>query len=294
MIAALIAATFKLLQDAHDSFDQLIRGSGGSISGLVGTNGVFAVSDIDKELLRQIFSVACGFGTDVSVNVISTDSTTTSNTSGSTNTVSPLLFAVTVTLPDGTKIVLPTFPFIALDLISQFHLLTGSDIIELVRKLIHSIFDMIIAPLKTTIDLIKLIKMTIDSKIPPAMKLQIMSPDIINLLQLSVIPALELVEPVLKEIAWIGTTALCAVASPVTNYLPVAAARMIHPIMNQDDLPPWERLTHKNPLFAIFLDEIAWRGSIYSTGSLIFQTKTPAVLPYSPTFPIMHISPHLT
>jgi hypothetical protein len=178
---------------------------------------------------------------------------------------------------------------------------------------------MIIAPLKTTIDLIsslalsfnsfsyniieagiplisfiKLIKMTIDSKIPPAMKLQIMSPDIINLLQLSVIPALELVEPVLKEIAWIGTTALCAVASPVTNYLPVAAARMIHPIMNQDDLPPWERLTHKNPLFAIFLDEIAWRGSIYSTGSLIFQTKTPAVLPYSPTFPIMHISPHLT
>lgn len=31
-------------------------------------------------------------------------------------------------------------------------------------------------------------------------------------------------------------------------------ARKYHPIMNQDDIPSWERLTVKNPLFVIFLD----------------------------------------
>lgn len=48
------------------------------------------------------------------------------------------------------------------------------------------------------------------------------------------------------------------------SHIPVAAlaaldqvgkARMIHPISNQDDLPSWDRLTLKNPLFVIFLDK---------------------------------------
>jgi hypothetical protein len=103
---------------------------------------------------------------------------------------------------------------------------------------------------------------------------------------------LEVSEPVLKEILWLGSLVACAFGSAASAYSTVTIARLLHPIMNQDDLPPWERLTHKNPLFAIFLDEIAWRGSIYATGSLIFQTKTPAVLPYSPIFPIVHIPPH--
>ena len=128
--------------------------------------------------------------------------------------------------------------------------------------------------------------------IPKGIKTKIISPEVMALIQAATIPALKFAEPVVKEIAWIGVLALCAAASPVTAYKTVSVARMFHPIVNQDDLPPWERLTHKNPLFAIFLDEIAWRGSIYSTGSLIFQTKTPAVLPYTPIFPIIHISPH--
>jgi len=33
------------------------------------------------------------------------------------------------------------------------------------------------------------------------------------------------------------------------------ALRSLHPILNQDDLPPWERLTVKNILFLLFLDE---------------------------------------
>jgi hypothetical protein len=162
----------------------------------------------------------------------------------------------------------------------------------------NSVFDMIVAPLRAITEILsrlslslnsysfniieaalplltilKLAKIAIDAAIPNSVKLKLISPDAFNLMQLTVIPALEAVEPVLKQVAWIGVLALCALGSPVTNYATVTGARLIHPIVNMDDLPPWERLTHKNPLFAIFLDEIAWRGSIYVYGLLIFQTK---------------------
>lgn len=32
-------------------------------------------------------------------------------------------------------------------------------------------------------------------------------------------------------------------------------ARLLHPVLNQDDIPSWDRLTVKNPLFVIFLDK---------------------------------------
>jgi len=325
LVSALIAAIFKLMDEANTAYVKSLSGTTGGtqgLSGLKGTSDVFGVSNSDNETLKQIFSMACGFGTTVSVSVSQSDVTQITTTIGQDGelikTANPI-FNTTITTADGTIFVLPALPFLALDITGYFHLLTGNDIIEFVRQLINSIFDMIIAPLKTAVDLIsklavslntysyniieaaiplisiiKLAKMAIDAAIPPSVKLRVISPDMINLMQLSIIPALEVVEPVLKEIAWIGTTALCALSSPVTMWKTVSIARMIHPIMNSDDLPPWERLTHKNPLFAIFLDEIAWRGSIYSTGSLIFQTKTPVVLPYTPTFPIVHISPHLT
>lgn len=331
LVASLITALFKLLDEAHsvmvDKDHSDMVDPGHSMSGLVGTNGVFAISKEDKALLQEIFSVACGFGTTVSVTVTGNEEvgqigqvtpTFPPRTIGHGTSIPPAVVSISITLPDGVIINLPTVPFIVLDVISQFHLLTGGDIIEFIRRLINSVFDMIIAPLKSVVDLIsslamsfnsfsyniieaaipmisiiKLIKMAIDAKIPAPVKLMVMNPDIFNLIQLSIIPAMKFTEPVLKEIAWIGALALCSVSSPVTNYLSVTTARMIHPIMNQDDLPPWERLSYKNPLFAIFLDEIAWRGSIYSTGSLIFQTKTPAVLPYTPTFPILHVTPHL-
>jgi len=35
------------------------------------------------------------------------------------------------------------------------------------------------------------------------------------------------------------------------------ALRRLHLILNQDDLPPWERLTAKNILFLLFLDDFA-------------------------------------
>ena len=33
------------------------------------------------------------------------------------------------------------------------------------------------------------------------------------------------------------------------------ALRSLHPLLVQDDLPPWERLTMKNILFLLFVDE---------------------------------------
>lgn len=35
------------------------------------------------------------------------------------------------------------------------------------------------------------------------------------------------------------------------------ALRALHPVLNQDDIPPWERLSYKNILFLLFLDEFA-------------------------------------
>jgi hypothetical protein len=37
--------------------------------------------------------------------------------------------------------------------------------------------------------------------------------------------------------------------------LPTFALRQLHPILNQDDIPPWERISPKNILFLIFLDQ---------------------------------------
>ena len=223
---------------------------------------------------------------------------------------------LTVKLASGETIVSKKIPFISLDLAGNFHLLTGADIIELIRQIFNGVFDSVIKPIRTIVKVISTLAVSLNSfsyniieaglmpfvppiklaliaataAIPAASKLKVIDTDSLNTIKNAVVPSLTAAEPVLKEVAWLGSLALCAV-SPLT----VTAARALHPIMNQDDLPPWERLTHKNPLFAIFLDEIAWRGSVYSTGSLIFQTKGPAVLPYLPLGlgPIVHISPHL-
>jgi len=335
LIAALITATFSLIDEAADAYRKAKEEAGGSTDSMVpladpptvpvkDQRGVFGVSEADKESAKQVFSASCGFGTTVSVTVDETNTPVgqryvfTDPTTGERSSTDSPVFKVSLSLSDGTIVNLAAFPLLALDLYGYFHLITGADIIEFIRTLMNSVFDMIVAPLKAVVDLLsklslslnsysfniieaalplitilKLAKIAIDAAIPNSVKLKIISPDAFNLIQLTIIPALEAIEPVLKQIAWIGVLALCALGNPITNYITVAGARLIHPIMNMDDLPPWERLTHKNPLFAIFLDEIAWRGSIYATGSLIFQTKTPAVLPYSPTFPINHITPHM-
>lgn len=51
---------------------------------------------------------------------------------------------------------------------------------------------------------------------------------------------------------------------PAPPYPAVAAAptafKLIHPILSQDDLPPWDRLSLSNPLFVVFLDQFCTQG----------------------------------
>jgi hypothetical protein len=279
------------------------------------TGGITAALSLESriEIIRQINTIK---STDQASAASGNQSTSQTVETITPTSSSKAIFSIS--LPNGLKFDLPELPFVSLDILGYFHLLTSADLIELIRSIVNSIFEQLIEPIVdivslisrlsislntysyTTIEagipqisIIKLILLAIDSLIPPGFKLKPINLDVLKIVQSVAIPALELAEPVLKEIAWLGSLALCAISPPPT-YSGVSIARLFHPIMNQDDLPPWERLTHKNPLFAIFLDEIAWRGSIYSTGSLIFQTKTPALIPYTPIFPIVHVSPHLT
>lgn len=208
-----------------------------------------------------------------------------------------------IDLPGGISIKLPKIPMIPLDIVSYFSLLTSTDLVELIRGLILAAVDGILKPLKDIItpilsstkslkDLsfniieaanpfilpLKLAIMAIQLQIPNSIKLRLANLDAINAIRASYLPTAKATEPVLKEVAYLGALAACAFGSRSGVQIARIAA---NPFFNQDDLPPWERLTHKNPLFAIFLDEIAWRTSLLSTGSLIFRTKMPGIYPAS-------------
>ena len=225
--------------------------------------------------------------------------TATVTTTNVSNTVS-------ITLPNGVKVDLKKVPTIPLDIIQYFSLLTSTDLVTLIRNLVLVSIDSILVPLKTIIEpilsvatslkdlsyniieasnpfisTIKLIKMAIELQIPNSSKIQIANFDALNAVKAAYFPVIEATEPVVSEIAWLGSIVACA-TGPTGITLARTAA---NPFLNQDDLPPWERLTRKNPLFAIFLDEIAWRSSLVSTGSLLFQTKMPGLYPtaWSPT-----------
>jgi hypothetical protein len=215
--------------------------------------------------------------------------------------------SVSVTLPNGFNLSLPKIPVIPLDLIGYFALLTSTDLVDLIRNLIMAALDGILDPLRKVIDPIlaiaqslkglsftvldsanpyvlpiKLAMMAIQLQIPNSVSLKLSNLDAIDAIRAAYFPVVEATEPVLKEVAYLASILSCALAGSAGVRIARLAA---NPFLNQDDLPPWERLTHKNPLFAIFLDEIAWRSSLTSTGTLLFQTKTPGLYPtaWSPT-----------
>lgn len=76
----------------------------------------------------------------------------------------------------------------------------------------------------------------------------------------------------------------------IAVYLPIAAGQSlgignilragVHPILNQDDLPTWDSLTMKNPLYVMFLDDLAHKAKA-STGSILGQDflGTPVYVP---------------
>ena len=238
-----------------------------------------STSDV-KEIIKTI---PCGDSHEATVSTMSNSNT------------------VNITLPGGISIKLPKIPTIPLDIVNYFSLLTSTDLLELIKSLIFAAIDGILNPLKKIVkpiisltkslkDLsfniieasnpfilpLKLAMMAIQLSIPNSLKLKLANFDAIDAIKRAYLPAAKATEPVLKEVNYLAALSACAFGSFAGVQLARAAAS---PFFNQDDLPPWERLTHKNPLFAIFLDEIAWRTSLMSTGSLIFKTKMPGLYP---------------
>lgn len=120
----------------------------------------------------------------------------------------------------------------------------------------------------------KLIKEALERSLPTPAFLKAVN-QLILLAQLEILKALDKVSKNLPAIA---------------VYLPIAAGQSfglgnilragIHPILNQDDLPTWERLTLKNPLYVMFLDDLAHKAKA-STGSILGQDflGTPVYVP---------------
>ena len=315
-LAALIEAILKLLLRANKLGSLTLTANTYTVGG--GSNStqtITATTSVDKNLITQVLTTACGKDSTVSLEIVGvagSNSTIAVDTNGN-----PILKTVVLTVisKTGKKFSLPKLPLFPIDISQYLYLLTAADLIEVVRELITLVFEDILIPIATIVDtiasiakalktfsyniveagilqinLIKLAIMTIDAEIPPGLKLMIANPLLTNIVKLGALLALEELEPVLSPVAWIASLSLCALAPPVT-FTSVATARLFHPILNSEDLPPWERLTHKNPLFTIFLDELAWKFSMNATGSLLFNSKSPGLVPLVMPLSVSPINP---
>lgn len=213
---------------------------------------------------------------------------------------------ISIKLPNGINLNLNKLPEIPLNIVEYFYLLTSSDLVELIRGMALAVVDDILIPIseivtgisKITTNLkgvsfnqvessnpyiapIKIAEMIIQLALPSSAVFKIINSDAIDQIKAVYLPVVTKAEPALKEIAYLGAVLSCSLGPVGVKTARIAA----NPFMNQDDLPPWERLTHKNPLFAIFLDEIAWRSTSISTGTLLFKSKTPTFYPvnWTPT-----------
>lgn len=139
-----------------------------------------------------------------------------------------------------------------------------------VKGAFTSLFDMTNPFLK----IYKMIKEALERALPTPAFLKTVN-SLILLAQLEILKVMNNVAKNLPEIA---------------VYLPIAAGQSIglgnilragvHPILNQDDLPTWDRLTMKNPLYVMFLDDLAHKAKA-STGSILGQDflGTPVYVP---------------
>jgi len=144
------------------------------------------------------------------------------------------------------------------------------NLIKSVKGAFTSLFDMANPFLK----IYKMIKEMLERELPTAAFIK----SINSLLLLAQLEALKLLDKATKNIPEIAV------------YLPIAAGSSlgigpilrsaVHPILNQDDLPTWDRLTMKNPLYVMFLDDLAHKAKA-STGSILGQDflGTPVYVP---------------
>ena len=121
------------------------------------------------------------------------------------------------------------------------------NLIKSVKGAFTSLFDMTNPFLK----IYKMIKEMLERELPTAAFMK----SINSLLLLAQLEALKLLDKASKNLPDIAV------------YLPIAAGSSlgigpilrsaVHPLLNQDDLPTWDRLSMKNPLYVMFLDDLA-------------------------------------
>jgi hypothetical protein len=139
-----------------------------------------------------------------------------------------------------------------------------------VKGAFTSLFDMTNPFLK----IYKMIKEALERSLPTPAFIKTVN-QLILLAQLEILKAMDKVTKNLPDIA---------------VYLPIAAGQSlglgnilragVHPILNQDDLPTWDRLTMKNPLYVMFLDDLAHKAKA-ATGTILGQDflGTPVYVP---------------
>lgn len=157
-----------------------------------------------------------------------------------------------------------------LNLATQFAQLTSNDLKAVIKKFINSALSTVKSALQIVLAPIQLIK---GSNGASKTILDAMFP-IMNAVAEAKAVAKSLKKPS-QLIEFTDLTKLAAVAATElklaqkifksgASFIPIivlaalelrAQARLAHPLYNQDDLPSWERLTVKNPLFTLFLDE---------------------------------------
>lgn len=165
------------------------------------------------------------------------------------------------------KAILDLISLILDPLQSLFKLL---NLIKSVKGAFTSLFDMANPFLK----IYKMLKEMLERELPSSAFIKSVN----SLILLAQLEALKLLDKASKNIPEIAV------------YLPIAAGSSlglgpilrsaVHPILNQDDLPTWDRLSMKNPLYVMFLDDLAHKAKA-STGSILGQDflGTPVYVP---------------
>lgn len=199
------------------------------------------------------------------------------------NIVKPVMSKAVVSILSDAETLTKILPF---DLIKRISEVSSPDIKAIIKQQINKAFDDIIAPTKPIFKIVDSIpskkgvsKSILDTAfLPLNIKAEILGAVkaalptsaltmVVNTTALAYI--MKNVLPKLKPmfafpLSFIIISALCTLPLGVG----VMVARLLHPVYNQDDLPPWERLTITNPLLVIFIDEMISKGAD-STGTIL-------------------------
>jgi len=199
------------------------------------------------------------------------------------NIVKPLLSKAIGSALNSVSLLQNALPMNLIDRIGE---LSSADLKALLKNQIDSVFNSVVDPIKPLFKLVDSIpskkgvsKSIFDAAIPPlnikaeinaAIKAAIPASSLMMIIDMKALSGivknvLPTLEPIYKfPLSFIVVSGACALPAPAGPL----AARMLHPVFNQDDLPPWERLSISNPLFVIFVDEVISKAAD-STGIIL-------------------------